>query len=69
MFNDYSTARALVADRQARLHHEAQQHRLGLLARRRGRASSPAAGAASERAPETPGARAPLHLPRHRTAA
>ena len=34
MFTDYTTTMALVADRQARLHHEAQQHHLARRARR-----------------------------------
>jgi len=34
MFSDYTTTKALVADRQARFHHEAQQHRLARLVRR-----------------------------------
>lgn len=33
MFNDITTTRVLVADRQARYHHEASQHRLARVAR------------------------------------
>lgn len=42
MLSDYTTSKLLVADRQARYRHEAQQDRLARLGRRRGRTTSEA---------------------------
>jgi hypothetical protein len=69
MFNDYTTTRVLVADRQTRLHHEAEQHRLGRLARRRRRATSTSPAVAAEQPIGIAAAAPRLDSPEHRTAA
>lgn len=45
MFNDPATTSFLIAERQARLRHEAEQHRLAWLSRRGRRAAADAARA------------------------
>ena len=66
MFNDYTTTKVLVADRQARYHHEAQQHRLARLVRRN-RSSNPTT--ARQQGLGTVEPLPPAHSPEHRTAA